>query len=191
MNSPQPQVRRTANRRIARAANAVLVVAAVGLATSVPAFATSRGPSNALRDATARASARKSPYSIIASGAVKVVIVVNRGLNAKHDRISTFVTTNTTTISELRSKVNDLPPARTGVYFCPADFGASLTLRFFRAGATTPYAVVVADPGGCGSVMIRDYDAMDALMHSTYVSGGAALGSFVAKKFHIKTLEVI
>jgi hypothetical protein len=315
MNRHQTQLRRTALRRTVRAAGAALMVGAVAIATSVPAFATSLGPSNAYRVATAKNSARglltiaplppgtkristwiaadgkelsspmsspadidqvdlarfylaphasesltwlfkekidghartglgtssgpgtgdestlsfsfpstsllaertleysllpvahgeleirvdalvtyaarKSPYSIIASGAVKVVIVVNRGSDAKHDRVSTYVTTNTKTISELRTKVNDLPPARTGVSFCPADFGASLTLRFYRAGATTPYAVVVADPGGCGSVSIRDYDAMDALMSSTYVSGGATLGAFVAKKFDIKTLEVI
>lgn len=140
-------------------------------------------------DALVSYSARKSVYSIVASGAVKVAVVVNRGSNAKHDRVSKYATTNTRTITELVTKVNDLPPAMSGVFSCPADFGASITLRLFRAGATTPYAVVVADPGGCGSVTIRDYDAMDAEVGSTHVSGGYQLGQFIATTFHIATLQ--
>jgi hypothetical protein len=140
-------------------------------------------------DALVAYAARKSIYSIIAGGGVKVAIVVNRGSNAKHNRVSKYATTNTKTISELITRVNDLPPAMSGVFSCPADFGASITLRFYRAGATTPYAVVVADPGGCGSVTIRDYDAMDAQLGSTHVSGGYQLGQFIAKTFHIATLQ--
>lgn len=140
-------------------------------------------------DALVSYAARKSIYSIVAGGAVKVGVVVNRGSNAKHGRVSKYATTSTTTINELITKVNDLPPAISGVFSCPADFGASITLRFFRAGATTPYAVVVADPGGCGTVTIRDYDAMDAELGSTQVSGGYQLGQFIATTFHIATLE--
>jgi hypothetical protein len=140
-------------------------------------------------DALVSYAARKSIYSIVAGGAVKVGVVVNRGSNAKHDRVAKYATTSTTTINELITKVNDLPPAISGVFSCPADFGASITLRFFRAGATTPYAVVVADPGGCGTVTIRDYDAMDAELGSTQVSGGYQLGQFIATTFHIATLE--
>ena len=141
--------------------------------------------------------ARKSIYSIIARGAVTVRIVVNRGSNAKHDRVSTYSTTSASTITTLISKVNDLPPALSGVFSCPADFGASITLRFYRADSTAPYAVVVADPGGCGSVTIRDYAALDAqtgatqvaLLGSTHVSGGYELGQFIAATFHIATLQ--
>ncbi len=133
--------------------------------------------------------ARKSIYSVVARGAVKVVIVLNRGTNATHDRVSTYSTTSNATIDELISRVNDLPPALSGVYSCPADFGASLTLRFYRAGAPTPYAVVVADPGGCGLVTIRHYDALDAETGSTHVSGGYQFGQFIAKVFHITTLQ--
>ncbi len=140
-------------------------------------------------DALVSYAARKSIYSIVAGGAVKVAIVVNRGDNVKGDRVSKYATTSTTTIDELITRVNDLPPAISGVLSCPADFGASLTLRFYRAGATTPYAVVVADPGGCGTVTIRDYDAMDAQLGSTHVSGGYQLGQFIAKIFHITALQ--
>jgi hypothetical protein len=143
--------------------------------------------------------ARKSIYSIIASGAVRVGVVVNRGSNAKHHRVSTYSTTSAGTISRLITKVNDLPPALSGVFSCPADFGASITLRFYRADATAPYAVVVADPGGCGSVTIRDYDALTTQagpttvvqIGSAHVSGGYQLGQFIAKIFHIATLQTI
>jgi hypothetical protein len=140
-------------------------------------------------DALVSYAARKSIYSIVARGAVRVGVVVNRGSNAKHNRVSKYATTSTKTINTLITKVNDLPPAMSGVFSCPADFGASITLRFFGAGATTPYAMVVADPGGCGTVTIRDYDAMDAELGSTQVSGGYQLGQFIAATFHIATLQ--
>lgn len=131
---------------------------------------------------------KKSRYAIVASGAVKAVVVVDRGLNAKHDRFSTYSSTNTKTIDELLTKVNDLPPALSPGMMCPVDMGASITLRFYRAGATTPYAVVVSDSDGCGPVAIDSYDALDALMGSAHVSGGVGLSSFVAKTFDIKSL---
>jgi hypothetical protein len=139
-------------------------------------------------DAVVTYLAQKSRFAIVASGAVKVVAVVDRGLNAKHDRFSTYMSTNTRTIDELLTKVNDLPPALSPGVLCPVDMGASVTLRFYRAGATTPYAVVVADSGGCGPVAIDSYDALDALMGSAHVAGGVALSAFVAKTFDIKTL---
>jgi hypothetical protein len=143
--------------------------------------------------------ARKSIYSIIAPGAVRVGVVVNRGSNAKHNRVSSYSSTSATTIAKLINKVDALPPALSGVFSCPADFGASITLRFYRADATAPYAVVVADPGGCGSVFIRDYDALTTQAGpttvvqtgSTHVSGGYGLGQLVAKIFHIATLQAI
>jgi hypothetical protein len=132
--------------------------------------------------------AQKSRYAIVAGGAVKVMVVVDRGLNAKHDRFSTYTSTNTKTIDGLLTKVNGLPPALSPGMMCPVDMGASITLRFYRAGATTPYAVVVSDSGGCGPVAIDSYDALDALMGSAHVSGGVGLSEFVAKTFDIKSL---
>jgi hypothetical protein len=135
--------------------------------------------------------AQKSRYSYVAGGAIKVVAVVNRGLNAKHDRVSTYSSDSTTTIAQLVTKVNDLPPMIESIMNCPFDVGASVTLRFFRAGATTPYAVVTADPGGCGTVTVNDYDAMDALTGSAHLAGGVALSKFVAATFDIKTLQTL
>jgi len=142
---------------------------------------------------------RKSINSIVAKQAVKVEVIVNRGDNSTGHRVSTYTTTNVGTINELITRVNDLPPALSGVFSCPADFGASITLRFYRADATAPYAVVVADPGGCGSVTIRDYDALVTQAGptqvvqtgSTHVSGGYELGQFIAKTFHIATLQTV
>jgi hypothetical protein len=172
---------------VRRTLASALLASSLGVGASLPAWATSPSASNAHHELTAHADAKAV---VVASGAVKVVVVVNRGLNAKSDRISTYVSTNPTTIDLLLAKINHLPKPLVGV-FCPADFGASITLRFYRAGATTPYAVVVAQPGGCGGVTVRSYNAMDSLTRTGHFSGGGALGVIVAQRFHIKTLEII
>jgi hypothetical protein len=68
------------------------------------------------------------------------------------------------------------------------DVLASPTLQFFDTGAQHPYAVVVADPDGCGNVDIRQYDANGTLFGTTNVSGGWTLAVFVAKKMGISNL---
>jgi len=124
---------------------------------------------------------RKSKYSVIAQGATKVVAIVNRGLNVKSGKISTVTTTDRATITDLIAQINKLPAKIPGVEMCPMDVLASLTLQFFDSGAQHPYAVVVADPSGCGNVAIRQYDADGTLLAATSVSGGSTFASFVAK----------
>ncbi len=172
---------------VRRTLAAALLTSSLGLAASLPAWAASPSAGSAPHELSASAHAKTV---VVASGAVKVVVVVNRGFNAKSDRISTYVSTNATTIDLLLAKINHLPKPLVGV-FCPADFGASITMRFYRAGASTPYAVVVAQPGGCGGVAVRDYNAVDSLTRTGHFSGGGALGVIVAKRFHVKTLEII
>jgi hypothetical protein len=70
------------------------------------------------------------------------------------------------------------------------DVDAKLTLNFYRHSAK-PYAIVIADPGGCGPVSIRDYNANDSLTTSAALGGGAGLSAYVATQLHITTLQVL
>jgi hypothetical protein len=163
-------------RRLARATIASVAIAAVALGvSSLPASAASTIATSRSAD--------------IGPGAVRIVVHVNRGLNAKADRRSTYATTNATTIRTIIERVNALPKAPSKGEMCPMDVGAKLTLSFYRHGAT-PYAIVVADPGGCGPVSVRDYNANDSLKSSADVGGGAAFSAYVGAQLHIKTLQV-
>lgn len=132
---------------------------------------------------------RKSPMAIVPSGAAKVVVVVNRGLNVKGHTITDVTSTSTSTIRAFLAKVNELPVANPGVMFCPADFNASVTLRFFYKGATLPYAVVDASSGGCGSVTILQYGTNASLVGTAHLGGGYELASFVARTLNIKNWQ--
>lgn len=136
-------------------------------------------------DANVTWTPRKSTFSIVAPGATKVVVIVNRGLNVRRGKITTLTTTDPTTIDYLITHVNQLPAKLPGVEMCPLDVLASLTLQFFARGAPHPYAVVVADPDGCGNVDIRQYGVGGTLLGATNVSGGSIFAGFVAKKMGI------
>ncbi len=167
----------TTTRRLARATLAFAAIAAVTLGASSPsAFA-----------GTPRATA---PHTYVAAGASRLVVQVNRGLNAKTDRFSTYATTNATIIGAIVVRVNALPKAPSSGEMCPMDVGAKLTLSFFRH-SSKPYAVVIADPGGCGGVAIHDYNANHTLSGSASLGGGTALSTYVATHLHIKTLQVL
>src|ERR1700722_983689 len=113
---------------IVRATIALTAVAAVALgASSLPASAATKIANSRSRD--------------IAAGATRVVVQVNRGLNAKTDRNSTYTTTNQATITALIAHVNELPKAPPAGEMCPMDVGAKLTLSFYRHAAK-PYAIV-------------------------------------------------
>jgi hypothetical protein len=162
------------SRRLARASIAIAAIAVVALgASSFPASAVAKP-----RDAT------------VPSGATRIVVKVNRGLNAKTDRYSTYATTKAATISAIIERANALPKAPPAGEMCPMDVGATLTLSFSRHGAT-PYAIVVADPGGCGTVSLRDYSANHSLASSATAGGGAAFCAYVATQLHITTLQVL
>ncbi len=133
----------------------------------------------------------KSTFATVATGAARVVVRVDRGINAKVDRYSMVVTTNAVKIASFIAKINALPPATASVEFCPMDVGATVTLRFDRAGATTPYASVVADSGGCGFVTIYQYGSTGALLGTAVDSGGAGFSQFVATSLGIKKLAIL
>jgi hypothetical protein len=164
-------------RRLARATLATAAIAAVALgASSLPTSAATRVVTPRSAD--------------IGSGATRIVVQVNRGLNATTNRYSTYINTDQATIGAIIERVHALPKAPPRGEMCPMDVGATLTLSFYRHAAH-PYAVVIADPGGCGTVSIRDYNANASLDGSASVGGGAQFSSYVAAQLHIKTLQVL
>jgi hypothetical protein len=171
-----PKFEVTAPRRLARASIAIAAIAAVALGAS--ALSASAGTVATSRDAD------------ISSSATRLVVEVNRGLNAKTDRYSTYATTNRATIGAIIDRVRTLPKAPSRGEMCPMDVDAKLTLNFYRHSAK-PYAIVIADPGGCGPVSIRDYNANDSLTTSAALGGGAGLSAYVATQLHITTLQVL
>jgi hypothetical protein len=167
----------TAFRRLALASIAVATLGTIVIGTAaLPAHAAT--------------TTDKSRYAKVDGGATRLVARVARGLNARTDKYSTYATMNTGTIAAILKRVNALPKAPPSGEMCPMDVAATLTLSFYR-NASTPYAVVVADPGGCGNVSIRDYNANDTLQGSAALGGGVALSNYVATQMHIKSLQVL
>jgi hypothetical protein len=167
----------TTTRRLAHMTFAIAAIAAVTLGAS---------PLSA-RGATPRA---VSPRANVSTGASRLVVLVDRGLNAKTDRYSTYATANAAIVGAIIDRVDALPAAPPSGEMCPMDVGAKLTLSFFRH-SSKPYAVVIADPGGCGPVDIHDYNANHTLTGSAILGGGAALSTYVATRLHIKTLQAL
>jgi hypothetical protein len=136
-------------------------------------------------DATVTWTPQKSPYSIVAAGAVRIVVTVNRGFNVKTNKVTTVEVDDSSTIKTIRAKVNALPVQLPGLMSCPFDGGASMTLQFFRPNATAPYATVVVDPTGCGGVSVKQFGANGALIGTGGDSGGSGLAKFIANDLGI------
>ena len=79
-----------------------------------------------------------------------------------------MTTTNAKVVVKIRSLVNQLPVAFPGVMSCPMDNGELLTITFYRAKQSTPFAKVIAHRTGCGSVEVEQ------LRHDGTVVGRAA-----------------
>jgi hypothetical protein len=133
---------------------------------------------------------QKSALAVVPSGSTKLVVKLNRGLNAKTaDRTASATSTSKSLIADVIDHINVLPVPSPLPMNCPADFGASLTMSFYRGGATKPYAVVKADPGGCGTVTISNYNADHARTSAEDVTGGVALSKFVAAQLGLTNLD--
>ncbi len=147
------------------------------------------GPSGELGvrvDADVLWTPRKSRYALVASGAVKIVVTMDRGLNVRSHRVTTVTVTSPATIDVIRSAINAAPVATPGVTSCPLDVGATMTLSFWRAGASGPFATVVADPGGCGGVTVTQWRGDGARRGVGHDSGGGAIVRLVATTLGIR-----
>jgi hypothetical protein len=132
---------------------------------------------------------QKSASAVVTPGATKLTVKLNRGPSAKTDRTSTATSDNKSQIASIIAHINALPVPSPLPMSCPMDVGASLTMSFYSGGAQKPYAVVVADPGGCGTVTISSYNASHTLTSASDVAGGVALSNFVATQPGLKNLS--
>ncbi len=96
----------------------------------------------------------------VAGGATRLVVRVDRGPDAPGPRYSASSTSDRSIIDRLIAGVDALPAAVVGTTGCPVDLGARVVLLFFRDGTDHPYAVVVADPQGCGDVAVITRDGI-------------------------------
>ena len=91
----------------------------------------------------------------IPAGAKVLTAVLSAGLNPGEPGHSPVTTTDPTKISAIRDFVNGLGVIPPGVIMCPADFGQYLTISFLEQAHARPFAVVVADVGGCQDVQVQ------------------------------------
>lgn len=124
---------------------------------------------------------QKPRSAFVALGATRLNVVVNRGYNVKTHRVSVYHVTSGSLIASITAHVNALEVATPGVRSCPVDVGATMTLSLFRRGATRPFATVVADPGGCGSVNITQSHSAGSTAGVAHDAGGAGLAAYVAR----------
>ncbi|MFY9784076.1 MAG: hypothetical protein WAK12_11155 [Acidimicrobiales bacterium] len=132
---------------------------------------------------------QKPALAIVPSGSTKLIVKLNRGLNVKKtDRKSSVTSDDKSLIASVIAHINALPVPSPLPTNCPVDVGASLTMSFYRGSSAKPYAVVVADPGGCGPVTISNYNAYHARTSASDVAGGVALSKFVAAQLGLTNL---
>jgi hypothetical protein len=132
---------------------------------------------------------QKPALAVVPTGATKLIVKLNRGMNAKTDRTSSATSTNKSQIASIIAHINVLQEPNPLPTACPADFGASLTMSFYRGGATTPYSVVIADPAGCGTVTISQYNSAHQRTAANDLTGGRLLAEFVATQLGLKNLS--
>jgi hypothetical protein len=132
---------------------------------------------------------QKSASAVVTAGATKLTVKLNRGLNAKTDRTSSATSDSKSQIASIIAHINALPVPSPLPMSCPLDVGASLTMSFYSGAATKPYAVVVADPGGCGPVTISSYNDKHVRTSAGDVAGGVALSKFVADQLGLKNIN--
>ncbi len=87
----------------------------------------------------------------IPAGASLLRLVVTRGTKVRQGPLR-FVSASK--LHRVTALLNELPLAQPGAYSCPSDPGVRVTLRFFAELASSPLAVAVVDPGGCGGVQL-------------------------------------
>jgi hypothetical protein len=109
----------------------------------------------------------------VASGATRLVVSVDRGLNATADRFGSAASSDRALIDRLIEGVDALPAPVSNAPTCPPDLGARVVLAFYRGERTHPYAVVIADPFGCGDVTVITRD--QGVRSLDHLSGGASL----------------
>ena len=131
----------------------------------------------------------KTAGAIVAPGATKLTVALNRGPNVKKHRYQNVTTTHTSLIASIIQRIDVLGVASPLPTSCPNDVASSLSMSFYRANAAKPYAVVKADPSGCGMVTVSQYNTAGQITSSTDLSGGRTLSSYVASQLGLTDIS--
>jgi hypothetical protein len=91
----------------------------------------------------------------VAEGASEMTAVLTPEMNPGEPGGMRVVTHNRAVIAAIIRRIDAARTEPPGMFSCPIDTGGILTLTFRRAGASTPYATVVADATGCQTMTIR------------------------------------
>ena len=99
----------------------------------------------------------KPAGDVIPAGAKALTAVLSAGLNPSEPGHPPVTTTDLTKIQAIRDFVNHLSVIAPGVRFCPIDFDQYLTISFRKDARARPFAVVLADVGGCEEVQVQRF----------------------------------
>lgn len=99
--------------------------------------------------------------AMIPAGVTRLVVIASPGYNpskALPGQRTLATVTDPTLVAKTAALVDALPTAPVGVFNCPMDGGAELTIDFYRGhgdtDGTAPAAVVVDRMGGCGGTLL-------------------------------------
>ena len=93
--------------------------------------------------------------AVIPSGVTRLVLMADPGPTPGGRPTAPLATvTGPGPVAKVVALVNALPTAPVGKFSCPADFGAVLTVDFYRGSGTSPVAVAVDRMTGCGGTLL-------------------------------------
>jgi hypothetical protein len=141
-------------------------------------------------DAQIQWTPQKSVYSIIGAGANRVTVAYVRVGSEPQPINRSVVTTDATTISTIRNQLNALPVAYPGIDNCPLETLGNITVKFYRAGQSNPFAVVSNDAGGCGEILISQYSKGGQRIGSGDDAGFTGVTPAVAMLLGVTNLEL-
>jgi len=123
---------------------------------------------------------QKSQFAFIGLGTVRVRAQLTGPLGTAYRSTASVTTSDVSVIAKIRSLVNQLPVANPGAMSCPMDNGELLTLTFYRAKQSAPFARVAAHRTGCGTVDVEQLKANGAILGRATDQGGYVLTTRVA-----------
>ena len=123
---------------------------------------------------------QKSQFAFIPLGAVRVHVQLIGPLSGAQRSSAAVTTTDAAVIASIRSLVDQLPVANPGAMSCPMDNGELLTLSFYRAKQSAPFAKVVAHRTGCGNVDVEQLRENGTVLGRAAGQGGYGLTTRVA-----------
>jgi hypothetical protein len=88
----------------------------------------------------------------VPAAAERLRVTVLAGRTAKQ---GPYTFTSRARVRAAAAVINSLPLFPPGTYNCPADFGITVRLEFFKPHSAAPTAIAIDDPAGCSQVTLR------------------------------------